>query len=130
MDCEKLRSFAQIGGILTQLAFEHALRIRMKADGKANVAEQSTPSVSDCQRPDRAAPSPSAEGDASGKAKPRVQPGEASKEASNLVGKLNSLVTTDVTNIADAQDFILSLVQIPLRVTFCVIFLYYILGWR
>jgi hypothetical protein len=51
-------------------------------------------------------------------------------ESSNLVGKINSLATTDMANIRDARDFMSILVYIPLNIFLATSFLYAILGWR
>lgn len=48
----------------------------------------------------------------------------------NLVGKLNNLVSTDLSNITDARDFIFLLIYVPLQVVLGITFLYVILGWR
>lgn len=57
-----------------------------------------------------------------------AKPSEA--DGSNLVGKINNLVTTDLGNIIDARDFLFILIQMPLQVGLCISFLYAILGWR
>lgn len=48
----------------------------------------------------------------------------------NLVGKLNNLVSTDLSNITDARDFIFLLIYVPIQVVLGITFLYVILGWR
>lgn len=53
-----------------------------------------------------------------------------SSSASNLVGKINNLVTTDLGNIVDSRDFLYMVLYIPLQITLCMVFLYLILGWR
>lgn len=53
-----------------------------------------------------------------------------SSSASNLVGRINNLVTTDLGNIVDARDLMFVLVFIPLQIVTCIAFLYWILGWR
>jgi hypothetical protein len=55
---------------------------------------------------------------------------EGSSSSSNLVGKINNLVTTDLENIVDSRDFLLVFLYIPLQITLCIIFLYAVLGWR
>ncbi|PBK89786.1 P-loop containing nucleoside triphosphate hydrolase protein [Armillaria gallica] len=54
---------------------------------------------------------------------------EGDARAKNLVGKINNLVTTDLSNIADSRDFMRLLVYVPLQLILCVVFLYVILGW-
>lgn len=50
--------------------------------------------------------------------------------ASNLVGRINNLVTTDLGNIIDARDLMFVLVYMPMQILLCITFLYLILGWR
>jgi len=49
---------------------------------------------------------------------------------SNLIGKINNLVTTDLNNITDGRDFMFLVVYAPLMTIACVVFLYEVLGWR
>ncbi|KDQ56808.1 hypothetical protein JAAARDRAFT_36283 [Jaapia argillacea MUCL 33604] len=161
-------------GIITQLVFEHALRIRMKAevnpsDSTASAAS-STPSTA-VHTPDSASiaevehePSPSGSGDdntsttardpsvastATAKGKDKQKGKEADKESiasskskkdkekekddggkgSNLVGKINNLVTTDLGNLVDGRDFLWLILMGPLQIIISLIFLYLILGW-
>jgi hypothetical protein len=53
-----------------------------------------------------------------------------SSSASNLIGHINNLVTTDLGNIVDARDFMFMFIFIPLQLVACITFLYWILGWR
>lgn len=55
---------------------------------------------------------------------------ERGSGSSNLVGKINNLVTTDLANIVDSRDFLLAALHLPLQITLCIAFLYAILGWR
>ena len=146
-------------GIITQLIFEHALRIRMKAQSSSDNppgVPASTTNSSSAQTPDTASVADSetqtegttlvnGNGDqhsvkstsSKGKAKSVTpsQSEDASKPESrsgtdNLVGKLNNLVTTDLSNITEGRDFLLLVVQGPLLVGFGIYFLYNILGWK
>ena len=67
--------------------------------------------------------------------------------SSNLVGKMNNLVSTDLDNLVDGRDFLLlgsflayvsvdisnemhhAVLYLPLQIVVCVWFLYTILGW-
>ena len=51
-------------------------------------------------------------------------------KGSNLVGRINNLISTDLENITDGRDFLFVLVYTPLHIILCVGFLYKILGWR
>ena len=150
--------YVRCEAILTQLVFEHSLRIRMKAEvhGGSSAPSQPVESVSvtpaavtspndehSTERSNDAegslnslAPSEAQsrettlEGDESAdESKPEKEAATKAPEAKNLVGKINNLVTTDLGNIVDSRDFIRLLVYTPVSVTFCVIFLYAILGW-
>lgn len=124
----------QSEGIITQLVFDHALRIRVKSEtGSSN-----TPASSAATTPDNASiadasersESPTAEDDdaqtavSEGTNVSKVSKGkhtQASSEsttatatekpqtegahAGNLVGKLNNLVTSDLSNVTNGRDF-------------------------
>ncbi|KAI0066573.1 P-loop containing nucleoside triphosphate hydrolase protein [Artomyces pyxidatus] len=154
-------------GFLTQLVFEHSLRIRMTAEtneettqgdaseatvtpDNASVAESGSESFAagDADR------SPSDHGvDGKGKQKANSEDAErsgpsqaaAGSKASNLVGKINNLITSDLSNLLDGRDFlfirtsilntvnafeiVLPVVQMPFEIGLCVYFLYTYLGW-
>jgi hypothetical protein len=50
-------------------------------------------------------------------------------KSSDLVGKINNLVSTDMENIAQARYFVM-LIAFPVQAGLCVIFLWKVLGWR
>ncbi|KDQ56809.1 hypothetical protein JAAARDRAFT_132140 [Jaapia argillacea MUCL 33604] len=148
--------------IMTQLVFEHALRVRMKAE----VTPEKTSSSQSTDTPDGAslveieaepqsgetAGSENGSGDgassttarepivvSTSKGKRReeekqnenekvVKNGEEGK-GSNLVGKINNLVTTDLGNLTDGRDFLWILLMSPLQIIISIAFLYIILGW-
>lgn len=167
--------------IITQLVFEHALRIRVKAEttdsaagakaidstpttpDSASIAEHSpqssgdegtlhTSSTSDQSREASTATTLHAssasttssgsvagkKGKKGGKDAQAAKDAEAAKEeesaksgdGSNLVGRINNLVTTDLENIVDARDFLWIIVYIPVQIALCIVFLYQVLGWR
>ena len=132
-------------GLLTQLVFEHSLRIRSKAEtsngevGRDNLTFVDTPdsehitegTATDSKSDERASESSeasttvsldsstdfnsTAESHIKGKDRddPPIlksdakQPTKVKKDAQNLVGKINNLVTTDLENIIDGRDFLL-----------------------
>ncbi|KIJ62401.1 hypothetical protein HYDPIDRAFT_94464 [Hydnomerulius pinastri MD-312] len=104
------RTLVRAEGILTQLIFEHALRIRMKAETEK---ESQDAAASD------ATSAPSAPGSTS---KPKAK-GE------NLVGKINNLVTSDLGNATEGRDFLMLIFYAPLQAILAMWFLYVILGW-
>lgn len=68
-------------GLLTQLIFEHSLRIRMKAEISGRPDDPQAASM--VLRHENRRP-----------------------KADNLVGKINNLVTTDMMNVIEARDFL------------------------
>ncbi|TFY61104.1 hypothetical protein EVG20_g7183 [Dentipellis fragilis] len=140
--------------IITQLVFEHSLRIRMKAEASDStsksapstaVATPDNTSVVDEQSTahdearDETTPSETVS-TAKGKQSPVKEQSMDSKDddkffkdgsakASNLVGKINNLVSTDLANITEGRDFILLVLYAPLQLIVCVWFLYKVLGW-
>ncbi|KAK0192591.1 hypothetical protein F5146DRAFT_1102469 [Armillaria mellea] len=100
------RCLVRAEGIITQLVFEHALRIRAKAETE-NTPEEANEDLQN-----------SAD----------AELGQHS-EGKNLIGRINNLVTTDLKNITDARGFVQLLVYTPLQLILCVVFLYVILGW-
>ncbi|KIJ45712.1 hypothetical protein M422DRAFT_29796 [Sphaerobolus stellatus SS14] len=103
--------------ILTQLVFDHSLRIRMKED----VAGGSVPSTPASFRPQSVLGA--AEEVYVESAKESVRSGE------NLVGRINNYVGTDLGNIGEGRDFILIIVGSPLQFGVCAWLLYSLLGW-
>ena len=134
------RTLVRTEGLLTQLVFEHSLRIRLKAESsseKSNHVDQDTITV--VGTPDSASIAESSNGndesnsastaaisreptrDSSsssklsshkGKAKDKPSPSSVPKptgkvrDDSNLIGKINNLVTTDLSNIVEARHFL------------------------
>ncbi|KAF8071880.1 hypothetical protein FPV67DRAFT_1779021 [Lyophyllum atratum] len=92
--------------VITQLVFEHSLRIHLKAE---------TPSTSEAPR---TLSKSSSDGVSNEQA-----------TASNLVGKINNLASTDLGNIGEGSDWVLLFTYIPLQIILCVAFLYSVLGW-
>lgn len=77
----KARIVIRTEGTLTELVFEHALRVRMKAETSSenlatNPVEANAANVTSVTK------------------------------SQHLIGKLNNLVTTDLKNITGARDFI------------------------
>ncbi|KAH7918842.1 hypothetical protein BV22DRAFT_1100095, partial [Leucogyrophana mollusca] len=149
------RTLVRTEGIITQLLFNHSLRIRMKAeppdDGKggnftaastpdtASIAESSTPDDevgTNGSEEETIQPSPASATFSSGKGKQKVKDGKGTKDTStpkssadNLVGKINNLVTTDLNIATDGRDFLIVGLYIPLQISLCIWFVYNILGW-
>ena len=176
------RTLVRTEGLLTQLVFEHSLRIRLKAESStekrdhvdqdnvtvvgtpdsASIAESSTSNGDESSSASTAAASREPTSDSSssiktsslkGKAKDTPSPPSTPKATgkakgdSNLIGKINNLVTTDLSNIVDARDFLLlgegklcklqqpiylwsTVIFVPIQVCLCMILLQKLLGWR
>ncbi|KAH9016815.1 P-loop containing nucleoside triphosphate hydrolase protein, partial [Lactarius pseudohatsudake] len=153
-------TLVRVTAIVTQLVFEHALRIRVKAETSSSpeATPTATPEVgSQATTPDsgsaveinivseeaggsgeetRSEQSTIAASSIKGKRKEEAsgsdsgsEDGEEPGDSSNLVGKMNNLVSTDLENIIDGRDFLLLILYFPLQVVVCLWFLYNILGW-
>lgn len=116
---------------LTQLLYDHALRIRMKAEtssdssGSRTSTAAPTPDSASIAEPEQEeatngnsdSTSTTAVGtDSGGKGKQKAQAaGDAKKPAEdlkdsqgkNLIGKINNLVTSDLNNITSGRDFMI-----------------------
>ncbi|KAL4247270.1 ATP-binding cassette transporter C [Abortiporus biennis] len=135
-------SFVVCSSLLTQLIFDHSLRIRVKAEtSNASLPAETSPSTA-VATPDSASAtdvpipgSSAAESDstsaASSKAKdtPSDAVPEKEKGDSNLVGKINNLVTADINNIQGGQNVLFAIFETPLQIVLSLIALYKILGW-
>lgn len=60
---------------------------------------------------------------------PATSPATSGPSTDNLVGKINNLVSTDLSNITEARDLALVFLSTPLQVAVCIFFLYGLLGW-
>ncbi|KAJ6567145.1 P-loop containing nucleoside triphosphate hydrolase protein [Mycena capillaripes] len=90
----------QTEAILTELVFEHSLRVRLKAETSETQKSETTGST---------APKPT--------------------NGRNLVGKINNLATTDLQNIVNAGETLPQLLVYLLQSCLGVWFLYEVLGW-
>ncbi|EKM83611.1 hypothetical protein AGABI1DRAFT_66408 [Agaricus bisporus var. burnettii JB137-S8] len=165
------RTLVRCEAIITQLVFEHSLRIRMKAetekverDGSLtelptsqmehsceNTASSMTSTIEEegnsqdttlvsnvpasvsegsllVKSPSIKSTSPKSTTKNKEALKKSGSP-TGSSSASNLVGRINNLVTTDLGNIIEARDLMFVLVFVPLQIVACIAFLYWILGW-
>lgn len=75
-----------------------------------------------------AAPAKDADSPASSTAR-TPDPSHKAKIESKKVN-IDNLITSDVQNITSGTDALRLMVQLPLQVTLCVVFLYNVLGWR
>lgn len=97
------RTMIRAEAIITQLIFEHALRIRIKAETET---VRRTGGSSITEAADDRANMPRS-GLSKDKQTWKRQPIEKTSHKSNhLIGLINNLVTTDLGNITDARDFL------------------------
>ncbi|KAH8086617.1 hypothetical protein BXZ70DRAFT_1067776 [Cristinia sonorae] len=135
-------------GILTQLLFDHALRIRAKAETRGEISAPTPDNVSVADPSEHDSSDETAgsvHSDASSvKGKQReLSAASVSSSAStkvdkgkiddskkiNLSGKLNTLATADMESLVDGRDFLFIVLYIPSQLILCVLFLYKLLGW-
>ncbi|KAH9922615.1 uncharacterized protein B0H18DRAFT_1120791 [Fomitopsis serialis] len=143
------RLLTQVEAIITQLVFEHALRMRIKADASQDPA-QSEGDTTVAGTPDTAS---DADDTTAGKGKQKstaqtvpvaaqsadankiigreekAKPADDEKKGKNVVGKINNLISSDLASIGMGREFLVLLVKLPVEIICCVWFLYAILGW-
>ena len=119
------RALALTEGLLTQLVFEHSLRIRFKAEGskeKSFSTVQSPIITPDTQSIEGSTAlegsdtqSDTTAGSTKGKGKPdsvatkfsSAKDEKEEEKKDNLIGKINTLVTVDLENVVGAKDFLM-----------------------
>ncbi|KZT60648.1 P-loop containing nucleoside triphosphate hydrolase protein, partial [Calocera cornea HHB12733] len=146
----------QAESILTQVIFEHALRVRLTDDAmisaspapasgtatatRSDEQSTSTPGTLRAETPTlvgtntsgggkatTASTAPSSPDDDKGKNR---SPGAAStNKAMHLSAKINNLFGTDIGNLIDGRNFLMLLIDIPVEAVLCVCFLWIILSW-
>jgi len=145
----------RVQGIMTQLIFNHALRIRVKAETQKLPAASAASTAA--QTPDIASIAEASEGSpseeettgsarssaAASKGKQREQSSVSMSSTStkvdkeqlddsqdtNLAGRLNNLATADMELLVNGRDFLFVILHTPIQLILCVVFLYKILGW-
>ncbi|KAK7062494.1 ATP-binding cassette transporter [Favolaschia claudopus] len=128
-----MRILVQVEGLLTELIFEHALRVRVKAHNEHPDAPTPPSPKDDASSTNGAsesdASSETVQGTASTISKDPKSASNSTKQGSVDVGKISNLVTTDLRNVTNMADFLLLLFYMPITIVFCVVFLYIVLGW-
>ena len=116
----------QAQNTLTQLIFEHALRIRLEADGdtatskkRGGTSSNTTPAepASAAEEHARIDSEVTLDGEqrsiaesstaASAKAKDDEKPATATSKDSNMIGKINNMISTDVNSLEGGSSWIL-----------------------
>lgn len=154
----KTATLVRCEAIITQLVFEHALRIRVKAeveDGKEMPSQIPATPIAESMRESASADTAVGTGAFSSSEeatrssslganstsskqqkhhkdqdKKTDHPPTGPPSASNLTGRINNLVTTDLGNITNSRDVMFLLINLPLQILLSTVFLYLILGWR
>lgn len=114
-----LRLNVQLDALLTQLVFEHSMKVRVEADPDTITSAVKSPTKSG-----------SRDGKSTGDDKRPPSKKKGSAKSKSPSGRINNLVTTDLSNIAELRNWIQLFFKSPLEVVLCVVFLYNILGWR
>ncbi|KAI0685987.1 hypothetical protein BC835DRAFT_1420713 [Cytidiella melzeri] len=165
-------SLVRTEAIITTLVFDHALRIRLKAETEekskpaatesappstpgSDAKGSNTPETGSTHEEDEAdtvhsrsatatstataatsttattVVAPAASGKATDGSKPASKEPEEAKKSKkgNFMGKINNLVTSDLSNITNGRDFLFLLISAPLHLTLGMVFLYAVLGW-
>ncbi|KZV64707.1 P-loop containing nucleoside triphosphate hydrolase protein [Peniophora sp. CONT] len=150
-------TLVRVEAMVTQLIFEHALRLRAKVETSASTSAPSASSPSNIPdrvsvaetgtdstggegsesaashsgetSPSTAVPSGTHSSDKSEGRSGGKEDSNGKEERDNSVGKINNLVTTDLQSIVIGRDFIMTIVYLPVTVAVSLYFLYRILGW-
>ncbi|KAF8671537.1 P-loop containing nucleoside triphosphate hydrolase protein [Rhizoctonia solani] len=133
--------FVRAEAILTQVIFEHSLRLRMVTEA-ANKVSGTNDMASELERPvtesEEADGSESATVAASADSAGAKGNEQADDSGSNIVGKINNLMSTvrhlstyfsDLGNILEGRDFLFLVTYAPFEIVCSAILLYWILGW-
>jgi len=123
------RTLVRAEGLLTQLIFEHSLRVRIKAEtsGANMTPADSTsitpdPEIASDGAPEHSNPAEAVAEPSQGSSSPTTDPSTTKQNLAlaagvklvsqastdgNLVGKINNLITTDLNNVTSARDFLI-----------------------
>ncbi|QRV86038.1 ABC transporter transmembrane region [Ceratobasidium sp. AG-Ba] len=151
MQCYETNSLFRTEATLTQLLFEHSLRMRMVAEVRSSRNGGETPTTTSSvwraagtdskttivedakvtRMTHTAEASSTNPNSAAGKSKGRNSNKYLVKtlDNSNTMGKINNLMFTDLGNINEGRDFLFILLYAPIQIVASVFFLYKILGW-
>ncbi|KAF8308373.1 P-loop containing nucleoside triphosphate hydrolase protein, partial [Clavulina sp. PMI_390] len=108
-------------GIITQLLFEHALRIRVNEDVKSGATDGPTPAS--------VVTGKTASSSTSTNMPKSAAKAKLDSATSTLVGRINNLISSDLEHIVEGRELPYILIHIPLKIILSMWFLYLILGW-
>ncbi|CAE6535559.1 unnamed protein product [Rhizoctonia solani] len=129
------RSLVRAEAIITQIIFEHSLRIRL-ISSVANKTSEISDVTSECTVIEEGesdnshmastseSPTVVASNSSAG-----IKGKEQDNEDSNLIGKINNLMSTDLGNIVEGRDFVFLITYAPIQIVCSALLLYWILGW-
>ncbi|CAE6487644.1 unnamed protein product [Rhizoctonia solani] len=117
--------------IITQILFEHSLRIRMIAAvaNKPSGTENVTSEQEGVANGDHTADTNESPTVVVGPSLASMKGSEPDDEELNLVGKINNLMSTDLGNIVDGRNFVFLATYAPIQIICSAMLLYWILGW-
>lgn len=119
--------------ILTQLLFDHALRLRMKdsTDDQADTNDKPPAvTVEDADGSNGADGSDTEVASSSGsKPKAAKADDESQSNGQGLAGRINVLISSDIESILEGRDWPLILIYSPVQFVLCAVLLYRILSW-
>ncbi|CAE6472635.1 unnamed protein product [Rhizoctonia solani] len=129
------RCFVHTEAIITQIIFEHSLRVRMvsavpnKASEINDAASERTVvegGADNAHTADTSETPTVVTSTSSASIKGKEQDDD---EGSNLIGKINNLMSTDLGNIVEGRDFVFLITYVPIQIICSALLLYWILGW-
>ncbi|KAH7337951.1 P-loop containing nucleoside triphosphate hydrolase protein [Rhizoctonia solani] len=121
--------------IITQILFEHSLRIRMiaavanKTSGTSNIATERTTTEQGAEGSDHTADTSEAQTVVACESSATTKGNKQDDEEPNLIGEINNLMSTDLGNIVDGRNFVFLATYAPIQITCPALLLYWILGW-
>lgn len=141
------RTSSHIEAVLTSLVYQHSLRARVagghtgEPSGVLDIGEViprlEAPLDIDVTRDDDHLETSALEESVldsteEGQTKPQANTDETEPRKTptvDLIGQLQSFVTSDLANITGGKDWVIPLIKVPLQLVLGTVFLYRILGW-
>lgn len=139
------RCLVRVEAVMTQLLFDHALRLRMKdsigdEEEEKKPDEAETPLIRVEDEDGESAAESTAAGSANGAAKDPEAPAQSPAKSQRLVGKINVLMASDLESVGEGEsyghrrlisgrDLGLVFVFIPIQAGLCLYLLFKILSW-
>ncbi|KEP52172.1 multidrug resistance-associated ABC transporter [Rhizoctonia solani 123E] len=127
------RCLVHTEAIITQIIFEHSLRIRMVSavpNKTSEISDERTVieggEVDNTRSADTSETPTMVASTSSASVKGKEQDDD---EGSNLIGKINNLMSTDLGNIVEGRDFVFLITYAPIQIVCSALILYWILGW-